>query len=99
MTAFLTTQCRWLVTERLPPHGHDLSPVEQVWGNLKNRELANLGPDTAEEAAVFANDGPMRIGEDTRLRFSFLKHCDLHVPARLTQLLRSFTATFATSAG
>ena len=77
MTAFLTTQRHWLVTERLPPYGHDLNPVEQVWGNLKNRELANLCPDTVEEAAVFADDGLMRIGEDTRLCFSFLKHCGL----------------------
>jgi len=73
MTAFLKTQRHWLVTERLPPYG----PVEQVWGNLKNRELANLCPDTVEEAAVFADDGLMRIGEDTSLCFSFLRHCDL----------------------
>jgi len=42
MKAFLRAQRHWLVTERLPPYGHDLNPVEQVWGNLKNRELANL---------------------------------------------------------
>lgn len=77
MKAFLLTQRHWLVTERLPPYGHDLNPVEQVWGNLKNRELANLCPDSVEEAAVFADDGLMRIGEDTRLCFSFLKHCGL----------------------
>lgn len=53
------------------------NPVEQVRGNLKNRELANLCPDTVEEAAVFADDGLMRIGEDTRLCFSFLRHCGL----------------------
>ncbi len=77
MAAFLRRQRHWLVTERLPPYGHDLNPVEQVWGNLKNRELANLCPDSVEEAAVFADDGLMRIGEDTRLCFSFLKHCGL----------------------
>ncbi len=71
MKAFLKTQRHWLVTERLPPYGDDLNPVEQVWGNLKNRELANLCPDSVEEAAVFADDGLMRIGEDTRLY-----HCD-----------------------
>jgi len=26
---------------------------------------------------VFADDGLLRIGEDTRLCFSFLKHCGL----------------------
>ena len=64
MTAFLKRQRHWLVTERLPPYGHDLNPVEQVWGNLKTRELANLCPDSVEEAAVFADNGLMRIGED-----------------------------------
>lgn len=77
MTAFLKTQRHWLVTERLPPYGHDLNPVEQVWGNLKNRELANLCPDSVEEAAVFADDRLLRIGEDTRLCFSFLQHYGL----------------------
>ena len=77
MKAFLATQRYWLVTERLPPYGHDLNPVEQVWGNLKNRELANLCPGTVEEAALFADDGLMRIGGDTRLCFSFLRHCGL----------------------
>ena len=77
MKAFLKTQRHWLVTERLPPYGHDLNPVEQVWGNLKNRELANLCPDSVEEAAVSADDGLLRIGSDTKLCFSFLKHCGL----------------------
>jgi transposase len=42
MKAWLATQRRWLVAERLPPYGHDLNPVEPVWGNVKSRELANL---------------------------------------------------------
>ena len=46
-----------------------------VWGNLKNTELANLCPDSIEEAAVFADDGLMRIGSDSRLCLSFLAHC------------------------
>ncbi len=77
MTAFLKTQRHWLVVEQLPAYGHDLNPVEQVWGNLKNTELANLCPDSIEEAAVFADDGLMRIGSDSRLCFSFLAHCGL----------------------
>ncbi len=77
MKAFFATQRHWLVTERLPPEGHDLKPVEQVRGDSKNRELANLCPDTVEEAAVFADDGLVRIGEETRLCFSFLRHCGL----------------------
>jgi hypothetical protein len=31
--------------------------MEQVWGSLKNKELANLCPDTIEEAAVAADKG------------------------------------------
>ncbi len=77
MKAFLKTQRHWLVVERLPAYGHDLNPVEQVWGNLKNSELANLCPDSIEEAAVFADDGLMRIGSDSRLCLSFLAHCGL----------------------
>ena len=77
MKKVFATQRHWLVTERLPPYAHDLNPVEQVWGNLKSRELANLCPDTVEKAAVFAHDGLMRIGKDTRRCFSFLRHCGL----------------------
>ena len=36
MNQFLKTQRYWLVTERLPAYGHDLNPVEQVWGNLNS---------------------------------------------------------------
>src|SRR5213083_3672440 len=36
MTAWLETQRSWLRVERLPAYGHDLNPIEQVWGNLKN---------------------------------------------------------------
>ena len=49
----------------------------KVWGNLKNREPANLCPDSVEEAAVSADDGLMRICSDTRHCLSFLKHCGL----------------------
>lgn len=77
MQQFLSTQRHWLRVERLPRCGHELNPVEQVWGNLKGRELANLCPDTIEDAAEFADDGHVRIGTDTRLCLSFLKHCGL----------------------
>jgi hypothetical protein len=46
MQAFLRKQRRWLVVERLPGYAPDLNPVEQVWGNLKGGELANLCLDT-----------------------------------------------------
>ena len=77
MRAWLATQRRWLVVERLPAYGHDLNPVESVWGNLKSRELANLCPDTIGEAANCADTGLERIGNDTTLCHSFLRQCGL----------------------
>ena len=76
MKAWIASQRRWLVVERLP-YGHDLNPVEPVWGNLKSRELANLCPDTIGEAAIHADEGLERIGNDTELCHSFLRHCGL----------------------
>ena len=77
MKAWLRRQRHWLVIERLPAYGHDLNPVELIWGNLKSRELANLCADTIEEAAVHADAGPERIGCDTEMCQSFLRHCGL----------------------
>jgi hypothetical protein len=77
MAAFVVSQRGWLVTERLPPYGHDLNPIEQVWGNLKNSELANLCSETIGEAAEHANAGLARIGGDGQLCFAFLRHTGL----------------------
>jgi putative transposase len=77
MTAFIKRQRHWLIIERLPAYGHELNPVEQVWGNVKGQELANLCPDTIEEASLWADDGLSRIGGDTKLCLAFLKHCGL----------------------
>lgn len=77
MRAWIAQQRPWLVVERLPAYGHDLNPVELIWGNLKSSELANLCPDTIDEAAAFADAGLGRIGGDADLPFAFLKHCGL----------------------
>jgi hypothetical protein len=77
MLAFLKTQRHWLVVERLPGYAPDLNPVEQVWGNLKSGELANLCLDTIDEAEEIVDEALCRIGNDTRLAFSFLRHCGL----------------------
>lgn len=79
MQAWIAQQRDWLVVERLPGYGHDLNPVELVWANLKSTELANLCPDTIDEAAVHAEHGLDRIGTDTQLCFAFLRHCDLNL--------------------
>jgi len=56
-----------------------LNPVEQVWGNLKGRELANLCPDTIDEAADVVDQGLCRIGNESSLCFAFLRHCGLRL--------------------
>ena len=77
MNAWIARQRSWLVTERLPPYGHDLNPVELVWGNLKSSELANLCPDTIADAADIADAGLDRIGGDASLCFAFLRRTGL----------------------
>ena len=77
MKEWLSTQRRWLVVEQLPAYGHDLNPIEKVWGNLKAKELANLCPDTIEEAALYADAGLERIGGDAQLCLAFLRHTGL----------------------
>src|SRR5207253_1090881 len=42
MRAYLARQRRWLHVERLPGYAPELNPIEQVWGNVKVRELANV---------------------------------------------------------
>jgi hypothetical protein len=77
MKEWLSTQRRWLVVEQLPAYGHDLNPIEKVWGNLKAKELANLCPDTIGEAAEAADEGLCRIGSETELCLAFLRHTGL----------------------
>jgi transposase len=79
MQRFIADQRHWLVVERLPPYAYDLNPVEQVWGNLKGTELANLCPDTISEAAEIVDQGLCRIGREARLSFAFLRHCGLRL--------------------
>ena len=77
MTAWLATQARWLRAERLPGYAHDLNPIELVWGNIKAIELANLCPDTLDEARDAAEAGLKRVGSSTQLCFAFLAHTGL----------------------
>lgn len=72
MQAYIRTQRRWLVVERLPAYAPDLNPVEGMWSNLKGQELANLCADTIEECALAATAGIDRMRTDKTLAFSFL---------------------------
>ena len=69
-------QRRWLVTEMLPGYAHDLNPIEMVWGNIKQVDLANLCPDTIDEAHA-AEAGLDRVGADYDLCMAFLSHTGL----------------------
>lgn len=79
MKAWLTTQQHWLAVEPLPSYAHDLNPVEQVWGNLKATELANLCPEHISEADTAAHTGLHRIGSSYQLCFNFLDHTGLRL--------------------
>jgi putative transposase len=77
MHAFIRSQRRWLVVERLPGYAPDLNPVEGLWGNVKGTELANLCADSIDEPAQAAHAGIDRVRADTDLAFAFLRRCGL----------------------
>jgi putative transposase len=79
MREWLASQRSWLRVEQLPGYAPDLNPTEQVWGNLKAKELANLCSDTINEVVDIAEDGLDRIGGDSALCFAFLRHCGLRL--------------------
>lgn len=77
MKAWIRRQRSWLVVEQLPGYAHDINPIEQVWGNVKAVELANLCPDTIDDAYTAAHHGLHRIGTSHDLCFAFLDHTGL----------------------
>ncbi len=79
MTDWIQSQHDWLSVEQLPGYAPELNPLEQAWGNLKSRELANLCSDTIDEAADVAEHGLDRIGTDADLCFAFLRHSGLRL--------------------
>jgi transposase len=77
MTDWINEQRSWLSVERLPAYAPELNPTEQVFGNLKSTELANLCRDTIAEVQAIAEDGLGRIGNDAQLCFAFMRHSGL----------------------
>jgi transposase len=77
MKDFLATQNDWLTVERLPGYAPDLNPVETLWANIKGTELANLCPDTINEAITAAREGIDRVRANKQLAHSFLHHAGL----------------------
>ena len=79
MSHWLDTQRHWLAVAYLPGYAHDLDPVEGPWANLKGQELANLCRDTIGEITDAARQGIARVRRESRLLFSFLRHCGLEL--------------------
>ena len=77
MSDWIASQRHWLSVERLPGYAPDLNPIENVWGNLKSQELANLCSNTIDQVADVAEGGLDRIGSDAALCFAFLRHSGL----------------------
>jgi transposase len=77
MRDWLEGQRHWLAVEYLPGYAHDLDPVEGLWANLKEVELANLCRDTIAEVLDAAHQGIARVRQESTLLFSFLRHCGL----------------------
>jgi len=79
MSDWIVSQRHWLSVERLPGYAPDLNPIENVWGNLKSQELANLCSNTIDQVADVAEGGLDRIGSDAALCFAFLRHSGLRL--------------------
>jgi transposase len=79
MWVYLDSQRDWLCAERLPAYAPELNPVENLWANLKDVELANLCRDTIAEITDAARQGIGRVRRESRLLFSFLRYCGLEL--------------------
>jgi transposase len=77
MTAYLRRQRAWLTVEPLPAYAPELNPLEQVWGNVKTGELANVcAPDLASLRRPL-RCGFARIRQQPTLARAFLRHAGL----------------------
>jgi transposase len=72
----LERQEGWLEVAWLPGYAPELNPVEQLWGNVKGTELANLCAGDLDEVRRELRSG-MRRARRKNLAKSFLKHAGL----------------------
>ena len=77
MRAYLDSQHDWLCAERLPAYAPELNPVEYLWANLKDVELANLPTTTLAEVTDAAEQGIQRVCNSEDLVVGFLAHTGL----------------------
>ena len=77
MSAYLVRQRGWLNVERLPGYAPELNPIEQVWGNVKARELANVCASEVIALRRPLHNGFARVRRHSDLAFAFLRHTGL----------------------
>jgi hypothetical protein len=77
MRAWMDSQRDWLTAERLPAYAPELNPVEYLWANLKDLELANLPGTTLADVADAATQGVQRVCKHEDLVVGFLAHTGL----------------------
>ena len=77
MRAFIDSQHDWLRAERLPAYAPELNPVEYLWANLKDVELANLPTTSLAEVADATEQGIQRVCKSDTLILGFLAHTGL----------------------
>ena len=77
MRAWLDSQHDWLTAERLPAYAPELNPVEGLWANLKDMELANRPTTTLAEVADATEQGIQRVCKHQDLVVGFLAHTGL----------------------
>ncbi len=77
MRAWVDSQHDWLTVERLPAYAPELNPVEYLWANLKDLELANRPTTTLAEVADATEYGIRRVGKSDSLIVGFLAHTGL----------------------
>jgi transposase len=77
MRAFLDSQRDWRRAEPLPAYAPELNPVEGLWANLKDLELANRPTSTLAEVADATEHGIQRVCDSDSLAVGFLAHTGL----------------------
>jgi len=77
MQAYVGRQRAWLTVERLPGYAPELNPIEQVWGNVKSGELANVCAADLPALRHPAHRGFARVRRQRHLAFAFLRHAGL----------------------
>jgi transposase len=77
MRAWLRSQRRWFHVEWLPGYAPDLNPLEALWGNVKDRELANRCASDLHDATEALRKGLARVRRSDNLPYAFLHHAGL----------------------